>query len=172
MSISTQHVPYLPVPEQRGPQVRGDCRHTNPKLANWQTGQHVTSVRVGGRWVPVEQVGLAVDELEVVWALRVAVAGAVLGAPLVARVLGFAAVLVHLHEVQRAVEAARHLGHVNIEGELSILEMEHVIAARWARGARKGGRGRRKNGRARFVFHLRDGLEEEGPEAGGLANKG
>ena len=80
--------------------------------------------------MPVEQVGLAVDELEVVWALRVAVAGAILGAALVARVLGFAAVLVHLHEVQCAVEAARHLGHVDIEGEFSILEMEHVVADR------------------------------------------
>jgi hypothetical protein len=65
-----------------------------------------TSVRVVGRLLPVANVGLAVDELEITRALRVAVACAVLGTGLVARVLGQTAVLVHGDEVQGAVETA------------------------------------------------------------------
>ena len=62
-------------------------------------------VLVVGRLLPVANVGLAVDELEVTGALGIAVTCTVLGARLVARVLGQATVLVHGDEVQGAVEA-------------------------------------------------------------------
>ena len=39
-----------------------------------------------------------------------------------------AAVLRHLNEVQRAVQAARHVGYVHIESELAILELEHLVS--------------------------------------------
>ena len=76
---------------------------------------------------PVQRVRLAVDELDVVRALRVAVARAVLGAGVVAAVLREAAVATHLHKVQRAVQAAGQLAHVHVEGELAVLELEHLV---------------------------------------------
>jgi hypothetical protein len=75
----------------------------------------------------VAYIGLAVDPLAVVRALRVAVAGAVLGASSVGRVLGLAAVGVHLHKVQRAVQPARQLGHVDVDGELLVLQLEELV---------------------------------------------
>lgn len=55
-----------------------------------------TAVDVVLRLGPVENVGLSVDELDVVRALRVAVTSAVLGAGLVVLILGQATVGVHL----------------------------------------------------------------------------
>ena len=60
-------------------------------------------------------------------ALRVAVARAQLGARGVAGVLALAAVLVHLHKVEGTVEAAREVGDVDVEGELFVLELEHLV---------------------------------------------
>ena len=71
---------------------------------------------------------LAVDELEITRALRVAVASAVLGASLVAWVLCHPTVRVHLGEVQSAVETAGELGNVDVEGELLVQQLEHVVA--------------------------------------------
>lgn len=70
---------------------------------------------------------LAVDELDVARALRVAVAGTVLGTSLVGREARQAAVLVHLRQVERAVEAARQVRHVDVEGELLVQQLEHLV---------------------------------------------
>jgi len=87
----------------------------------------VARVRVRLGAVPADHVGLTRDPLEVVRALRVAVARAVLGARLVGRILGDAAVLVHLDEVDGAVEAARHVRHVHRERELLVQQLEHLV---------------------------------------------
>ena len=65
-----------------------------------------TSIRVVRRLLPGANIGLAVDELEITRALGIAVAGTVLGAGLVARVLGLATVLVHRDKVQGTIETA------------------------------------------------------------------
>ncbi len=60
-------------------------------------------------------------------ALGIAVAGTVLGTGLVAREAAEPAVGVHLDEVQRAVEAAGELRHVDVERELLVLQLEHLV---------------------------------------------
>mmetsp|Transcript_4910 Transcript_4910/g.8341 ORF Transcript_4910/g.8341 Transcript_4910/m.8341 type:complete len:500 (+) Transcript_4910:1504-3003(+) len=82
-------------------------------------------VRVGG--FPLLVVGGAVDELDVVRALRVAVARAELGPRVVPLVLRLPPVLGHLHKVQRAVEAARELRVVHRERELTVFQVEHLV---------------------------------------------
>ena len=75
---------------------------------------------------PVLTVGLSVDPLDVVRTLSVTVSGAVGRACRVPRVVE-ASVLLHLNKVQRAVQTAGKLGHVNVERELLVLQFEHVI---------------------------------------------
>ena len=70
---------------------------------------------------------LAVDELHVVWALGIAVSSSVLGTSLVAWVLGHSSISIHLREVQSTVESARKVGHVNVEGELVVLQLEGLV---------------------------------------------
>ena len=70
---------------------------------------------------------LAVDELDVVRALGVAVAGTVLGAGDVAWEAGLATVSVHLDEVEGAVETTGEVRHVDVEGELLVLQVEHLV---------------------------------------------
>ena len=90
-------------------------------------GATSASVSVVGGSAPALNVGLAVDELDVARALRVAVASAVLGTSLVRREARQAAVLVHLRQVERAVETARQVRHVHVERELLILKMKHLV---------------------------------------------
>ena len=89
------------------------------------TGRAAAGVGVVAGWGPALDVGLvvesqlranenvgkrefrahlAVDEFQVRWALRVAVASTVLGAGLVATEAGLATVRVHVDEVERAIE--------------------------------------------------------------------
>jgi hypothetical protein len=70
---------------------------------------------------------LSVDELQVTRALRITVAGSVLGTSLVAIVLGEATVGVHGNEVQSSVESTRKTGGVHIESELLVKELEHLV---------------------------------------------
>ena len=70
---------------------------------------------------------LAVDELDVLGALRVAVASTVLSTSLVGCVLGETTILSHLDEVQSTVETAGEVGHVDIEGEFLVEEGEHLV---------------------------------------------
>jgi len=55
--------------------------------------------------LPVFGVGLSPDELDVVWALGVTVASAILGSSLVGGVFGLASVSLHLDEVEGSVDA-------------------------------------------------------------------
>ena len=68
-----------------------------------------------------------VDELDIARALRVAVSSTVIGTSLVGRVLGHTTVSRHLREVDGTVETARQLRHINIEGELLVQQVEHLV---------------------------------------------
>ena len=70
---------------------------------------------------------LAVDEFDVVRALGVAVTGTVLGSSLVVREAGDTAVGVHLDEVESTVQTTGELRHVDVEGELLVLEVENLV---------------------------------------------
>lgn len=76
---------------------------------------------------------LSVDELEITRALRVAVASAVLCTSFVVREATDATVSVHLREVDGAVETAREVGDVDIEGELPVQDFEELFGARQLR---------------------------------------
>ena len=71
---------------------------------------------------------LSIDELDVLRALRVTVAGTKLGTRRVGRILRCTAILVHLDEVDGAVETTWEVGNINIERELLVHEFEHLIA--------------------------------------------
>ena len=60
-------------------------------------------------------------------ALGITVASAVLGTGLVAREARLTAVLIHLNEVEGTVDATRQVGDVDREGELFVLELEHLV---------------------------------------------
>mmetsp|Transcript_80711 Transcript_80711/g.164293 ORF Transcript_80711/g.164293 Transcript_80711/m.164293 type:complete len:383 (+) Transcript_80711:100-1248(+) len=84
--------------------------------------------------IPADDIGLTLHKLQVMRALRIAVAGAIFGSGPVgaARLLGrcLAAVRVHLHEVDSTVEAAGHVEHVHGQGELSVLQLEDPVPVR------------------------------------------
>lgn len=86
-----------------------------------------TSVLVLSRWGPSDNVSLTVDELDIVWALSIAVTGTVLSTSLVTRVAGLSSIGVHLREVESTVQTARKLGDIDIEGELLVEEVEHLV---------------------------------------------
>jgi len=68
-----------------------------------------------------------VDELDVAWALRVAVASSVLGTGLVGWESGETTIGVHLGEVKGAVQTAGKVGNVDVKGKLLIEKLEHLI---------------------------------------------
>ena len=70
---------------------------------------------------------LSINELQVTRALRVAVTGTVLGTCLVVGELGHATIGVHLDEVEGTVETAREVGHVDVESELLVEEVEGLV---------------------------------------------
>ena len=70
-----------------------------------------------------------VDELDVPGALGVAVTRSVLGTSLVGGEARHATIGVHGGEVESTVETAGELGHVDIEGELLVKELEHLVGA-------------------------------------------
>lgn len=72
---------------------------------------------------------LAVDELDIVGALGVTITGSVLGTSFVGGVLGKTTIGVHLDEVESAVKATREVGHIDVEGELLILELKHLVCS-------------------------------------------
>ena len=70
---------------------------------------------------------LAVDEFQSTWTLCVAVASTILGTSLITRVLGHPTVRIHLYEVESGVETAHDVGQIDVEGELLVLQLEHVV---------------------------------------------
>jgi len=70
---------------------------------------------------------LSTDELDVVWTLGIAVSRTVLCTSLVSGGLRHTAVGVHGDEIQSTVKTARQLGHVDVEGELLVAQIEHLV---------------------------------------------
>mmetsp|Transcript_94783 Transcript_94783/g.263624 ORF Transcript_94783/g.263624 Transcript_94783/m.263624 type:complete len:211 (+) Transcript_94783:873-1505(+) len=105
--------------------VRGEGRVQGIGLPDVHLSAAGTVAANGSLCTPILHIGLAPHPLEVVRALRVAVAGAVLGA----RWVGAAPVAsgVHLDEVKRAVQAAWQVGDVDVECELAILQLEELV---------------------------------------------
>ena len=77
--------------------------------------------------MPALNVGLSVDELDVLRALRVTVTGTELGSSLVGRETSLATVGVHLRKVESTVETAGQVRHVDGERELLVLEVEQLV---------------------------------------------
>lgn len=88
-----------------------------------------TSSSVGAGSIPALNIGLAIDELDVMRALRVTVTGSVLGTSLVGGELGHATIGVHLTEVHSTVQTARQLRHIHVKGELLVEKVEHAVLA-------------------------------------------
>jgi len=140
-SVSTQQLPYLPRPEfgslALGVQSR---RLLSPSMYLMSCG-HCAAGRVGQRrrapggkearpareWVEEASAGKEARR-HGRRCLSVAVAGSVFRAGRVAAEARRAAILVHLHKVERAVEAAHQRRDVDVEGELGILEPKHLVA--------------------------------------------
>ena len=70
---------------------------------------------------------LTVDELDILGALRIAVTGTELRTSLVGRELRETTILSHLDEVKSTVKTAGKVGHVDVEGELLVQELEHLV---------------------------------------------
>ena len=60
-------------------------------------------------------------------ALSIAVTSSVLGTSLVGRVFRHTTISVHLNEVHSTVQTTGQLGHVNVEGELLVEKVEHLV---------------------------------------------
>lgn len=71
---------------------------------------------------------LAVDELDIVGALRIAVSGSVLGTSLVVGVLCFTTIRIHLDKVHGTVKTTGELGDIDVECELLVLGLEHLVS--------------------------------------------
>ena len=86
---------------------------------------HVVALVV---WVrsPINNIGLAINELNVVGALSITVSGTIFGTShVVASTI--ATVLIHLHKVTGSIHSALQFRHVEFHGELSVLEIEHLV---------------------------------------------
>lgn len=88
----------------------------------------LSGVGVSGGRVPAEQVGLAVDELNVPGALSVTVTSSVLRTGLVIGEPRHTTILVHLDEVEGTVETTGEVGHVDIKGEFLVVHVEHLVS--------------------------------------------
>lgn len=111
-----------------GGEGRGDAVGL-PDIHLRAAGPVVAGTRIGivGGGLPPFNVGLTVDELEVARALRVTVSSTVLGTGLVGWVLGHATVGVHGDKVQSTVETAGEVGDIDIEGELLVQQLKHLV---------------------------------------------
>lgn len=88
---------------------------------------HATGTGVSTGGVPALNVGDTIDELDITRALRVAVTSTVLGTSLVGGVGRHTTVGSHLGEVDGTVETAGQLGDVDVEGELLVHQVEHLV---------------------------------------------
>lgn len=71
---------------------------------------------------------LAIDELDIVGALGIAVSGPVLGASLVVGEFGFTTISSHLDKVHGTIETAGELRDIDVEGELLVVGLEHLVS--------------------------------------------
>mmetsp|Transcript_22060 Transcript_22060/g.60270 ORF Transcript_22060/g.60270 Transcript_22060/m.60270 type:complete len:481 (-) Transcript_22060:116-1558(-) len=98
------------------------------RLPNIELSAAGAVVADGGhrRGVPVQEVCGTADELEVMRALRIAVASSVLGARGVAPAVPVPH-LVHLHKIHGAVQATGQLADIHGHAELAVLQLVHLV---------------------------------------------
>lgn len=118
-------------------------------------------IGVVGGWSPSGRVGNTVDELEISGTLGITVSSSVFGASLVGRESGHTTVSVHLYKVEGAVETARQLRDINVEGEFLIVAVEHLIVRLTARSHQVN------TGADVLLLAIRDELESKGVTGGG-----
>lgn len=94
---------------------------------NVELGTASTHLTHGSGGVPVKDVGLTINEFNVVWALGITVTRSILGTDLVVWELGFSSILVHLDEVESSIDTTWKLRDVNGEGELLVLKLEQLV---------------------------------------------
>ena len=70
---------------------------------------------------------LTIDELDVLRTLRITVSSTVCCSRLISSVLTQPTVLVHLDKVECAIKTTWQVRHVNVEGELSVLQVEQSV---------------------------------------------
>lgn len=70
---------------------------------------------------------LAVNKLDIMGTLRIAVTSSVFRAGLVTGMLRLATIRVHLNKIQRSVQSTREFRHINIERKLLVLGLKHLI---------------------------------------------
>jgi hypothetical protein len=85
------------------------------------------SIDIVGGGGPSKDVGLSVDKLDVVGALCIAVSGSVFGTSLVAGILGKTSIGIHFGEVKSTIDTAGHVGDVDVESELLVLDLEELV---------------------------------------------
>lgn len=86
-----------------------------------------SSIWVRRRSVPSLRVGLSINKLDVSWALSITVSSSVISTGVVSRELVESTVMWHLGEVESSVDTAWQLRNIDVEGELSVNEFEHLI---------------------------------------------
>merc|ERR1712048_596315 len=84
-------------------------------------------VLIGFLGNPIDNIGHAIDPLQVMRALSITVACAVASTCLLMMEAVLATILVHGNKVQRTVQTARQFTGVNIESELTVLQLEHLV---------------------------------------------
>lgn len=77
--------------------------------------------------LPVEKIRLSIDEFNILRTLGVAITGSKLGACLIVGILRRTSVGRHFDEIKRAIQSTRQAGEIDVECELLILQMEHLI---------------------------------------------
>ena len=70
---------------------------------------------------------LAVDELDILGALRITVSCSILSSCLVGGIFGQSSISIHLGEVQGTVEATGKIGHIYVEGEFLSKELQKLV---------------------------------------------
>lgn len=84
-----------------------------------------SGIWISWRWLPSIAVGDAINELDITWALSITVSSTVVSSGFV----GIAKVssLVHINEVESAIDTAFKLGNIDGEGELLSKQLEHLV---------------------------------------------
>jgi len=86
---------------------------------------HVVTFIFGIR-PPVDDIGLPVDKLDVMGALCVAITSAIFRSCVV-MTFTHPAEFVHFYKIHRTIHATKQIGHININGKLTVLQVEQFV---------------------------------------------
>jgi hypothetical protein len=116
ISISLQQVPNVP-----DPALGSLSEPLQPRTLAYTRVLRATLIKKG------KSTHLTVDELDIMRALRITISSPIFRAGIVIRELAHPTVCIHLHEVQRTIEAAGEIRHVDVKGELLVLKIERLV---------------------------------------------